>query len=193
MMRGLSIETLTFREAERDQWTRGNRKMLTTSGASPFLKHVLVEKARVRPNKFFGEAFVASHVSHDKGYYCSFRWLTSATWTDGSRPPSASAAEFKQALRTHFPRLAELQARARTLSERLGGPTPVAPDLWLLANGEHRFIEVKLPGDCLRSPQYAGLALLAAHLPSSLPIAVSVVTLESSEDQFAKFTRILRR
>ena len=84
MMRGLSIETLTFREAERDQWTRGNRKMLTTSGASPFLKHVLVEKARVRPNKFFGEAFVASHVSHDKGYYCSFRWLTSATWTDGS-------------------------------------------------------------------------------------------------------------
>ena len=193
MMSGLRIETLTFREAERDQWTRGNHKMLTTSGASPFLKQVLVEKARVRPNRFFGEAFVASHVSHDEGYYCSFKWLTSATWTDRSRPRSASAAEFKQALRTHFPRLAELQARARTLSERLGGQTPVAPDLWLLANGEHRFIEVKLPGDCLRSPQYAGLALLAAHLPSSLPITVSVVTLESSEDQFAKFTRILRR
>ena len=114
--RGLSIETLTFREAERDQWTRGNRKMLTTSGASPFLKQVLVEKARVRPNRFFGEAFVASHVSHDEGYYCSFKWLTSATWTDRARPPSASAAEFKQALRTHFPRLTELQARARTLS-----------------------------------------------------------------------------
>ena len=111
----------------------------------------------------------------------------------GPDPPSASAAEFKQALRTHFPRLAELQARARTLSERLGGPTPVAPDLWLLANGEHRFIEVKLPGDYLRSPQYAGLALLAAHLPSALPIAVSVITLDSSEDQFAKLTQILRR
>ena len=158
-----------------------------------FLKQVLVEKARVRPNKFFGEAFVASHVSHDEGYYCSFKWLTSATWTDGSRSPSASAAEFKQALRIHFPRLAELQARARTISERLGGPTPVAPDLWLLANGEHRFIEVKLSGDYLRSPQYAGLALLAAHLPSALPIAVSVVTLDSSEDQFKRFTQILRR
>ena len=63
-MSGLSIETLTFKEAERDQWMRGNRKMLTMSGASPFLKQVLVEKARVRPNRFFGEAFVASHVSH---------------------------------------------------------------------------------------------------------------------------------
>ena len=41
----------------------------------------------------------------------------------------------------------------------------MAPDFWLLANGEHRFIEVKLPGDCLRAPQYAGLVLLAAHLP----------------------------
>ena len=193
MISGLRIETLTFKEAEREQWTRGNRKMLTTSGASPFLKQVLVEKARVRPNRFFGEAFVASHVSHDEGYYCSFKWLTSATWTDRSRPRSARAAEFKQALRTHFPRLAELQARARTLGERSGGPTPVAPDLWLLVNGEHRFIEVKLPGDRLRAPQYAGLALLAAHLPSARPIAVSVITLESSEDQFAKFTRILRR
>ena len=193
MMSGLRIETRTFKEAERKQWTRGNYEMLTTSGASPFLKQVLVEKARVVPNKFFGEAFVASHVNHDEGYYSSFKWLTSATWTDKSKKQSARAAEFKQALRTHFPRLAELQARARTLSERLGGPKPVAPDLWLLVNGEHRFIEVKLPGDRLRAPQYAGLALLAAHLPSALPIAVSVVTLESSEDQFANFTRILRR
>ena len=48
-------------------------------------------------------------------------------------------------------------------------------------------------GDCLRAPQYAGLALLAAHLPSSLPITVSVVTLDGSEDQFEKFTRILHR
>ena len=106
---------------------------------------------------------------------------------------TARAAEFKQALRTHFSRLAELQARARTLSERSGGPTPVAPDLWLLVNGEHRFIEVKLPGDRRRAPQYAGLALLAAHLPSARPIAVSVITLESSEDQFATFARSLRR
>ena len=193
MTSGLRIETLTFREAERDQWTSGNHEMLTTSGASPFLKQVLVEKACVRPNRFFGEAFVASHVRHGEGYYSSFKWLTSATWTDRSRPPSASAAEFKQALRTHFPRLAELQARARTLSERPGSPTPVAPDLWLLVNGEHRFIEVKLPGDRLRSSQRAGLELVATHLPSALPIAVSVVELVSSEDQFAKFTRILRR
>ena len=87
----------------------------------------------------------------------------------------------------------DAQARARTLSERPGGPTPVAPDLWLLVNGEHRFIEVKLPGDRLRSSQRAGLELVAAHLPSALPIAVSVVELVSSEDQFANFTRILRR
>ena len=182
MMGGLNIETLPFRKAERDQWTCGNHEMLTTSGASRFLKQVLVEKAGKRPNRFFGEAFVASRVSHDEGYYSSFQWLTSATWTDRSRKQSGSAAEFKQALRTHFPRLAELQALARTLSERLGGSTLVAPDLWLLVNGEHRFIEVKLPGDRLRLSQRAGLELLAEHLPSALPIAVSVVELVRRED-----------
>ena len=192
-MNGLRIETLTFREAERQQWTNGNRKMLKKSGASPFLKQVLEEKARVRPNRFFGEAFVASHVSHDEGYYCPFKWLTSATWTDRSSPQSTGADEFKQALRKYFPRLAELQARAAKLSERRGGQKPVAPDLWLIANGEHRFIEVKLPGDVMRPPQYAGLALLAAHLPSSMPISVSVVTLDSSEDQFSEFARLLRK
>ena len=194
-MSGLRIETLKFREAERQQWIRGNRKMLAKSGASPFLKRVLEEKARVRPDRFFGEAFVASHVSHDEGYYGSFKWLTSAIWTDKSRPQSTDAAEFKEALREHFPQLAALQARARsrTLSKRLGGQQPVAPDLWLIANNEHRFIEVKLPGDILRSPQYAGLALLAAHLPSSMPVAVSVVTLDSSEDQFSEFARLLRK
>ena len=194
-MSDLRIETLTFREAERQQWTRGDRTMLTNSRASPFLKRVLTEKARVRPNRFFGEAFVASHVSHDGGYYCSFKWLTSAIWTDRSKLQSTDAAEFKEALREHFPQLAELQARARpcTLSKRLGGQKPEAPDLWLIANGEHRFIEVKLPGDALRPPQYAGLALLAAHLPSSMPIAVSVVTLDSSEDQFLEFEQLLRK
>ena len=105
------------------------------------------------------------------------------TRTDDRRPWPETFAVLAGGMRTV----------ARTLSQRLGGQKPVAPDLWLLANGEHRFIEVKLPGDCLRAPQYAGLALLAAHLPSARPIAVSVVTLESSEDQFAKFTRILRR
>ena len=192
-MSGMKMETLKFREAERDQWKSGNRKMLETSGASPFLKRILAEKACVRPNRYFGEAFVASHVSHDEGYYCSFKWLTSAAWTDSSVPRSRNFAEFKRALGTHFPRLAELQAWARTLSETLGGQKPVAPDLWLIANGEHRFIEVKLPGDFLRTPQYAGLALLAAHLPSSMPISVSVLTLDSSEDQFSKIARILRK
>ena len=39
-------------------------------------------------------------------------------------------------------------------------------------NGEHRFIEVKLPGDPIRSTQIAGLALISARLSSKNGVSV---------------------
>ena len=190
-MSQLRVETFTFKEFERQRWRSGDASMLEKSSASPFLKRVLGQKHRVRPKRFFGEAFVASHMSHDEGYYCSFKWLTSRGWADASDLEATDSAEFKQALAKHFPRLGELQARAAALSKVLGGRKPVAPDLWLIVNGEHRFVEVKLAKDDLAPQQFAGLALLANCLPSANPVSVMLVNLDSSADQFEEYVNQL--
>ena len=72
-------------------------------------------------------------------------------------------------------------------AELLGGPKPSAPDLWLVLNDEHRFIEIKLPEDELAPHQYAGLALIAKFLPSERPVSVSVVNLDNSADRFSEY------
>ncbi len=120
------------------------------------LKRVLLRKHKVRANRFFGEAFVASHLSHDEGYYSSFQWITSGAWADADGVSDDDAGEFRRALATHFPRLGELQAKAAALAKTLDGVKPAAPDLWLISNNEHHFIEVKLTGDELAPHQYAG-------------------------------------
>lgn len=190
-MNDLRIEILTFREADRRRWRSGNGDMLEKSRASPFLKRVLAKKHLVRPTRFFGEAFVASHMSHDEGYYCPFKWLTSRAWADSSDLEGQDSAEFKRALARHFPRLGDLQTKAAAFAKALGGPKPVAPDLWLVVNGEHHFVEVKLPKDELASHQFAGLALLAKCLPSEKPVAVILVNLDSSADQFDDYAKQL--
>ena len=189
-MSELRIETMMFKEADRQHWRRGSNDMLLKSHASAFLKRVLAKKHRVRPKRFFGEAFVAAHMDHDEGYYCPFKWLTSSTWTGPDGFGARDAAEFKRALAKHFPKLGQLQTAAKTLAEVIGGK-PVAPDLWLVTNGEHRFIEVKLPKDELAPRQFAGLALLANCLPSEKPVSVILVNLDSNADQFAHFANQL--
>lgn len=186
-MSDLRIETITYAEAVRQRWRTGDDELLRKSQASAFLKRVIGEKHRVRPKRFFGEAFVAAHVPHEEGYYCSFKWLTASTWADSGDLAARDSAEFKRALAKHFPRLGELQARARELAKTMGGRKPVAPDLWLVTNGEHRFIEVKLAKDDVAPHQFAGLALLAKCLPSEKPVTVTVVNLDSSTDQFNEY------
>lgn len=190
-MSELRIETLTFREADRQRWRSGNADMLEKSSASAFLKRVLGKKHRVRPTRFFGEAFVVSQMSHEEGYYCPFKWLTSSNWTGSYDFEAKDSSEFKRALARHFPRLLELQTRAAAFAKVLGGPKPVAPDLWLVVNGEHRFVEVKLAKDGLAPHQVAGLALLATCLPSAKPVSVMLVNLDSSADQFADYVKQL--
>ena len=190
-MSDLRIETVTYKEADRQRWRSGNDEMFQKSSASPFLKRVLGEKHRVRPKRFFGEAFVAAHMRHEESYYCSFKWLTASAWADSSDLAARESAEFKRALATHFPRLGELQARAMQFARTLGGRKPVAPDLWLVVNGEHRFIEVKLAKDEVAPHQFAGLALLAKCLPSEQPVSVTVVNLDSGADQFNEYANRL--
>jgi hypothetical protein len=188
-MSGLRVETLTFTEAERQRWREGHDDMLLDSSASPFLKRVLTKKHAVRPNRFFGEAFVASHIPHDEGYYSPFKWLTSSSWANSNELGATDSAEFKKALARHFPKLSQFQAKAAAVAKALGRAKPVAPDLWLVVNGEHQFIEVKLAKDELAEHQFAGLALIARYLPSEAPVSVILMNLDNTADQFAKYAK----
>ena len=163
--------------------------MLARSHASAFIKRVLTKKHSVRPARFFGEAFVATQIEHDEGYYCPFKWLTSASWSGEKALNNRDAREFKEALARHFPRLAEFQARANKARKQIGGEKPVGPDLWLVNADRHQFIEVKLPKDGLAERQLAGLALLATCLPSDRPIEVLSVALDRTAEQFAEYVK----
>ena len=146
-------------------------------GMSPFLQRIFSEKASVRPNRFFGEAYVASKLPHEDGWYSSYKWLTSKTWTNEIIPRNEFHREFKGALKKHFPLLHELQTRASVFGGQLGCK-PVPPDLWLIRNGEHWFLEVKIPPDHMDDSQIAGLVLIATCLPSATKIHVGVVYLQ---------------
>ena len=92
-----------------------------------------------------------------------------------------------------LPQLRDFQNRVAEFVRLSGVDKPVGPDLWLIAGGVHRFIEVKLAGDTLKVRQLAGFALLAECLPSKWPISVSVVNLESSSGQFDAFVNQIAR
>lgn len=193
-MANFRIDTLTFDENLRDTWVDDDFAFLRNSKASPSIKAVLSKKARVRPNRFFGEAYVATRIDHDDGWYCPFKWFTAASWCDANSPEEdGPSADFRAALAKHFPQLRDFQSRVAEFVRLSGVEKPVGPDLWLIADGVHRFIEVKLAGDTLKPRQLAGLALLAKCLPSSWPISVGVVNLESSSGQFDAFVNQIAR
>jgi hypothetical protein len=81
-----------------------------------------------------------------------------------NRHASKYARDYGQALDEHFVDLTRLRSKALGIQRKLGGKKPVPPDLWLIVNGMHVFIEVKLPGDRIRDAQIAGSALMARYL-----------------------------
>jgi hypothetical protein len=162
---------LAFPKSKLLQWEQGKYEMLGQLKAWSFLKRILDEKVhnRRRPGRrFFGETFVATNVSHEKGWYGSFKWLIS--WP--ARQSSGYAGEYRAALKDAFPSVSKIPPKALGLRKLLVGKKPVPPDLWLIVNGEHRFIEVKLPGDTIRPTQIAGLAVIATCLPSKENVSV---------------------
>jgi hypothetical protein len=188
----LHIQPLEFPEAELHEWEQGTSyKALTRLPASSFVKHILEEKLCNRSNpsrRFFGEAFVAAHLNGETGWYGSFKWLTS--WP--TRPASRYGAEYRAALKKCFPSVSSISSIAFALCEHLDGKKPVPPDLWLIIDGQHHFIEVKLPGDAIRPTQIAGLALIAACLSSKDDVSVCVYNLYPHCDSQTGLPRLFK-
>ena len=172
-----------------DAWQNGDYSMLKNSKASPYIKKILVYKAKVRPGRrFFGEAYIASKIEMKQGWYSSFKWLTSNKWLSGEGLEPKFEKPFHHALMKHVgvEALADLQAKAVSLyqthkemfTDGSKHRKPVAPDLWIIdQEGRFRFIEIKLPGDTIRPHQIAGLELMQKHLKVPNPVSVSIVTL----------------
>jgi hypothetical protein len=136
----------------------------------------------MRPGRrFFGEAHVAATERHLEGWYGSFKWLTSSKWCGTENLGDRYQAQFRDALQRHFPELSEFQDMAAASTRLSLGRKPVGPDLWLTTAQKHRFIEVKLPGDDIRTDQLFGLALIALFLRSDRPVSVEIIHLYSHQ------------
>jgi hypothetical protein len=175
-MNTFSIKAISYPERRLLDWRKKEYGWFERSDASSYLRRVLCAKAKNRPGtRFFGEAFVSATQAHSDGWYGSFKWLTSPGCLKISGSHEARD-EFVRALADHFGSLEMLQDRAQALATKLG-ENPVPPDLWLIGQRCHHFIEVKLPWDSVAERQLAGLALIARHLRGRLPVSVSVIQL----------------
>jgi hypothetical protein len=186
-MGSLRFISMEYDPADLERWKRGDYSRLMKSGACHFITRIICTKAGTRRKallasrrksnrRFFGEALVAAKTRHDQGWFGSFKWLTHASWLNLSRRgDSEFHREFREGLHQHFADVLPQLQRCARRCEQVIGVRPVAPDLWLVARGKHRFIEVKLPGDSLNDRQLAGFAVLAtAPKPR---VSLEVVTL----------------
>jgi len=177
MIPTLKVEYVPYTETELERWKKGNYSLV--KGCPKPLKGILRQKALARPGRrFFGEAKVAASIPHEEAWYGSFKWITSPRWCSAQRLGTPYSEQFRDALMAHFPELAEFQQVARRSAGRVSRK-PVGPDLWLVTPHEHRFIEVKLPGDRTAEHQLLGLALIATHLRAQRPISVELAQLYS--------------
>lgn len=166
-------------------WQNKDFSLLLDSKASEFIKRIIEEKAEVRPNRFFGEAVVASKSEMLDGWYSSFKWLTAQQWITGKGLKTDFQRQYREALLSILgsDNLIEIQSRANALRENrdyksMNGneiPSPVAPDLILRApHGVYRFIECKRPNDSISISQLAGLALIQKYIGPSVPLTVEI-------------------
>jgi hypothetical protein len=184
------------------KWRKGDYSFLKQSNASDFIKAFLIKKAEVRTGKrFFGEAYIASTIKMSEGWYSSYKWLTQSKWITGHGLKSDFEERFHNALLKHFgvDTLRALQNKSNLLFNNYKNHLfhcgkyhkPVAPDLWLVdSEGTHYFLESKLPDDCIKASQIAGLALIAKHLNGSKRLRLVLVNLypENSEPKGEKDT-----
>lgn len=144
----LKIQCASFSEGELKAWRNGDYSLV--KDCSRLLKKRLHEKAHARPGRrFFGEAKLLAAEPYNQAWYGSFKWLTSRKWTGHQKLADQYQGGFRVALQDHFPDLARFQKTVALAMARIGGDRPVGPDLWLISQKQHRFIEVKLPGDRL--------------------------------------------
>jgi hypothetical protein len=172
-----------------EAWKFGDHSFLMQSDASDYIKRILSQKATRRPGRrFFGEAFIASQMKMTGGWYSSYKWLSSKKWLSGKGLEPQFKKPFQTALLKHFGEKTILGLQKKTkqffrnhnklLFDCGRYKKPVAPDLWLiLPDGRHLFIESKLPDDCLKSSQLAGLALIKKYLGPTQKVSISVISL----------------
>ncbi len=172
--RDVPVQTFFYDPKLREEWNRPHFSMLGTSKEMAYIRSILVDKATKRPQRFFGEAFVASRTPMKHGWYTSFKWLTAKKWVTGKGLKEGFEQEFYDALCKHLkpPLVETIRAMVRATGKKL-----VAPDLWIITpDGTHLFIEVKLEKDTLAPTQDDGLkviehALKLAGLPVEIVIA----------------------
>lgn len=171
-------------------WKRGERSgysMLLNSNASDYIKKILIAKAKNKKSRrYFGEAFIASNIAMNEGWYNSFKWLTARKWVTGSGLKNEYERSFYNALSKYID-LSALQSKVIQYYNKhkaeLNNKKPVAPDLWVIdPSGAFHFIEAKLPGDTLKPHQRAGLLLINQHLKHFLSISITIVILIPLKD-----------
>jgi hypothetical protein len=172
---GVHEQTFFYQATLRTAWEQGDHSMLDgrKSKASPYIRDVLAAKAKERPKRFFGEAFIASRTEMKNGWYSSYQWLTADKWVTGNGLKKPFERDFYAALCKHLKR--PLVERIQTIV-RATGRMLVAPDLWMiLRDGTHRFVEVKLDKDRVSPKQIDGLKILERALSEAgLPVSVVI-------------------
>jgi len=185
-----------------EAWIKRRRDALPFPATSADLARLLRRKARgrsARTRRFFGEAYVASRTPHREAYYASYKWLTNRKFASSKKCSNRHQEQLRKALQDHFG-LKQVEKLQRTVQElsrscrkELAGKTPTAPDLWLVdRRGQHRFIEVKLPGDSVAPHQLAGMAAIACVLKGSGAVLVEVIHLQDDDRMFKRFCRAMR-
>jgi hypothetical protein len=168
MEANVQMSRMYYSESLLQAWRKGDYSMLLNSNASDYIKNILTSKAKKSPgSRFFEEAFIASNIMMQDGWYNSFKWLTKEKWIKGRGLKNEFERLFYSALMQHigFKSLTSLQRKViayyQNNKEDLKLKMPVAPDLWVVDPSEYfRFIEAKLPWDSPKPHQHAGLILI---------------------------------
>lgn len=170
--------------------------ILIDSDVSEFIKEILIDKVKIRTNRFFGEAYVASQIPMVQGWYSSYQWLRwkggeGGLWItgEGLKQGENESRNYKQTFYDQFiseivglGNLLYLHEHSKIFQN--GDPKtkkyPKAPDLSIIdKKGNLIFIEVKLPNDNFDPLQDVGLKMIKKYLKTknNNPIIVKKVKL----------------
>jgi hypothetical protein len=191
------LEKMEFHSDLLDLWkNKKNYSILVDSESSDFIKGILIDKVKIRTNRFFGEAYVALQIPMVQGWYSSYRWLNwkgreGGLWItgEGLKQGENESRNYKKMFYNQFileivgvKNLLYLHEHSKIFQN--GDPKtkkyPKAPDLSIIdKKGNLIFIEVKLPNDKFDPLQEVGLKMIKKYLrtKNNNPIVVKKVKL----------------
>ena len=191
------LEKLEFDSKLLDLWkNKKNYSILADSESSDFIKGILIDKVKIRTNRFFGEAYVAVQIPMVQGWYSSYQWLRwkggdGGLWItgEGLKQGENESRNYKKMFYNQFiseivglENLLYLHDRSKIFqnADPKTKKYPKAPDLSLIdKKGNLLFIEVKLPNDNFDPLQEFGLKMIKKYLrtKNNNPIVVKKVKL----------------